>query len=119
MCKLVADDELHRLTVVLGKLSPTWAWVRANFTLPSVLTILGILGGAAMYVINLRTRVTVLEETVTIVRQVAPDSTALAVLRQRVVDHDRRIETLEGAWTAAVKEAHTPLPQPAPRRKGR
>jgi hypothetical protein len=118
----VADnDEQHRLTVVLKKLSPGWAWLRANFTLPSVITIAGILGGAAMYIINLRTRVTVLEQTVTIVQKVAPDVTALAVLRQRVDDHDRRIETLEGAWTEAVKEAHTPLPQPAPasRRKGR
>lgn len=116
----MVDDEQHRLTVVLKNLSPGWAWLRANFTLPSVLTILGILGGAAMYVINLRTRVTVLEETVTIVQKVAPESTALAVLQQRVVDHDRRLGQLESAWTHAATEATKPdLPPPAPRHKGR
>jgi hypothetical protein len=107
-------------TVVLKRIWPLGHWLRTNFTLPAMITIVTILGGAAMYIINLRTRVTVLEQTVTIVQKVAPDETALAVIRQRVDDHDRRLADIEGAWKHAATEASKqPPPAPPARRKGR
>lgn len=113
------DDDQHRLTVVLKKLSPTWAWVRANFTLPAVLTILGILGAAAAYIITLRTRVTVLESEVTHIVTIAPDQAKLAALAQRVDDHEGRIKRLEAGYDRAQNEVEKPNPASPVRRKGR
>jgi hypothetical protein len=117
-CKLVADeDDQHRLTIVLRKLSPTWAWVRANFTLPAVLTILGILGAAAAYIITLRTRVTVLETEVTHIVTIAPDQAKLAGLEQRVDDHEGRIKRMEGYFDRAQTELDKAKPDPVPPRR--
>ncbi len=121
-CRRVASEataEPESRTVVLKRVWPFGAWLRANFTLPAIVTILTILGSAALYIISLRTRVTVLETEVTHIVTVAPSDTALAVLRQRVDDHDRRLGDIEGAWKQAATEAIKKPEPPPPRRKGR
>lgn len=99
-----ADDE-HVVTTTLERLSPGWAWVRANFSLASVLAIAGIVATAGGYVISLKTRVVVLEHEVTQIVEVTPNDAAVAALHQEVADHEQRLERLETDWDDARQVA--------------
>jgi hypothetical protein len=112
-----AVDESLTLTATLEQLSPFWAWVRANFSLPAVLTIAGVIASAGSYIISLKTRVVVLEHEVVHITRIVPDSAALAGLRQEVADHEERIGRLEKNWDDARELAGMP-PRPL-KRKGR
>jgi hypothetical protein len=101
-------------TIQLRRLAPWAAWLKHNFSLPSVLTIAGVLGSALLYIVNLRTRVVVLEHEVTHIVQVAPDQVALAAAKERLADHEQRIGRLERDWDDARELAGT-----APRPRGR
>lgn len=107
------SDEDHRLTQVLQQLSPAWAWVRANFSAPAVLTLAGVIAAAGSYIVSLKTRVIVLETEVTHIVKVVPDETQVAILRARVDDHEQRITRLEGDWDHA--QQYAALPPKAPR----
>jgi hypothetical protein len=99
-------------TTQLRRLAPWAAWLRANFSLPSVLTIAGVIGSALLYIVNLRTRVVVLEHEVTHIVQVAPDEAILAAAKERLADHEQRIGRLEHDWDDARELAGT---EPRPR----
>lgn len=97
-----ADDSP---TMVLKRAAPAWYWVRKNFSLASVLTILGILGTGGAYVISLKTRVVVIEREVRDIKEVVPASAAVATLAAQVEDHKGRIERLEKNWDDARETA--------------
>ena len=97
------------LTQALKIGSPPLYWLRKNFSLASLLTIAGVLASAGGYIISLRTRVILLEHEVVTIREVVPDSKALAVLTQRVDEHDRRLAELEDNWNTAVQNSQKPI----------
>lgn len=103
-------DDKHAITNTLRRLSPGWAWVRDNFSLPALLTIAGVLAGAGGYVISLKTRVVVLEHEVTQIVEITPSDTAVAALHQEVDDHEHRLERLEADWDDARQVAGQPPP---------
>lgn len=97
------------VTQILRRAAPGWAWARKNFSLPALLTMATMLAGFGGYLISLQTEVTALKQQVVIIREIAPDSKALAVLTQRVNDHDRRLADIEGTLTVAVENSQTPI----------
>lgn len=115
MAERQPDDAHQTLTAVLEQISPFWSWVRANFTMPAVLAIAGILISASSYIVSLKTRVVVLEHEVVHITKIVPDTTALAAMGQRVTDHEERITRLESDWDNAQQFAALP-PRPRWRR---
>lgn len=111
----MAKDFDPNTTQLLKVASPPWAWVRKNFTLPSVLTIAGLLATGGGYIISLKTRVVVLEHEVVHITEIVPDSKVLVALKTRVDDHDRRLEDLEDVVNTAKRNSQEPI---VPRRKG-
>ena len=82
----------------LKKTKPAWYWLQQNFSLPAVLTIVGILAASAAWIFSLKTRVVVLEhdfKTVEHVITIMPDKAALATLQTQAGDHEKRITRLE------------------------
>lgn len=84
-------------TGVLKRTAPVWYWLREQFSLTSVLAIAGIVVTAGGIIINLNTRVVVLERVI----KVVPDSSQLVELRTKVEGHEERIHRLEDDWDYA------------------
>lgn len=102
-------------TQLLKVISPGWAWARKNFSLPSLLTIAGLIATGGGYIVSLKTRVVVLEHEVVHITEIVPDSKVLVELKTRVTDHDRRLEDLEDTVNTARQNSQLPI---VPRRKG-
>jgi hypothetical protein len=102
------DDASHTFSMVLAERWPIGAWLRRNFSLPAVLTIAGLLAAGGGYIINLKTRVIVLETKVV---PVLTNTGNMNVLQTRVDDHEQRITRLEGNWDYARDAAALP-PRP-------
>lgn len=99
------DTGMLPVATVFG---PTWRfalWVRRQFTLTSVATLIGTIGAIGGWALSLQTRVVVLE---TKVIPFVQDQGQLAVMNQRLDDHERRIGVLEDDYNHAQEEAGTP-----------
>lgn len=108
------NDPLERTDILkaeFGKSWRVWAWVRRQFSPISIATIAGLVGVAGGWVINLKTRVVVLE---TRVLPVIMDESAVKVLQGEVENHEGRINTLELNYRAAAEASRLP---PTPRHK--
>lgn len=95
----------HRVQEVFG---PTWRWwvtLKRQFTVTSCLTIAGIGMGLGGWALSLQTRVVVLE---TKVIPFVSDQGHLAVIDQRLADHDRRLMAIESDFDHAREEAGKP-----------
>lgn len=92
-------------TALLKRTAPAWYWLRENFSLAAVLTIVGILGAAGGYIVTLRTRVVVLETEVIHITKIVPDSGVLATLKTKIDDHEERLSRLEDDWDYAGRKA--------------
>ena len=79
-------------------------WLQKSFSLPAVLTILGVLGASGAYIISLQSRVTVLEKVVYVI----PNKAELAQMQARIDGHEQRLTRLEGNWDEAVAHAGEP-----------
>lgn len=93
-------DEQDSATTIIGlqafkRTKPAWYWVQRNFSLASVLTILGMCAAFGGYIVSLKTRVVVLETEVVHITKIVPDSGQLATLREKLDDHEKRITRLE------------------------
>lgn len=111
----MAEEADNTATAVLKRASPFWYWVRANFSLPALFTLLGVVGAAGSYIASLKTRVVVLEHEVVHITQIVPDSATIVALKTRVDDHEGRIKRIEDDWDYART---VPAPQLLQRRKG-
>jgi hypothetical protein len=69
--------------------------VQRNFSLASVLTILGMCAAFGSYIASLKTRVVVLETEVVHITKIVPDSSMLGALRDKADEHEKRITRLE------------------------
>lgn len=112
--------EPETATNVLRRLSPFWAWMRENFKLPAVLTILTLFVAGGGWIINLKTRVVVLE---TIEIPAKEDHGHLAAIDARLDGQDRDIAgvkddiaELKDDWRTAYQQAGS---APVPRKRGR
>lgn len=94
----------HATTDILKRTAPIWFWLRENFKPPALFAILAMLGGLGGWVINLKTRVVVLE---TKVIPYAEDHGRMDALEQRV-------QRLEDEWDTAAQIAPT---APTPHRR--
>jgi hypothetical protein len=103
-------------TVVLKRAAPAWYWLRKNFSLASVLTIAGIVGGAGGYIIHLQTRVVIVERDVRTIKEIVPSSAAIATLTSQVQEQGERIARLEKNWDDAAQSAGS-APYPTHRGK--
>lgn len=102
------NEDPHTTTVTLRRIAPVWAWLRENFKLPAVLTILLIIGGWVVDRFTLSARVTVLEEHWHIIERVVPDQAEHAALKERVDGIDERLGRVEKNWDDASKAADLP-----------
>lgn len=108
--------EEHTATIVLRRVAPAWAWLRANFKLPAVVTISLLIAGWVADRFSLSARVTVLEEHYHTIERVVTDSTSVAALNQRVNDFDARLTRVETNWDDARNAAALPPTVQPPRR---
>jgi hypothetical protein len=95
----------HRVREVFGSSWVAWVWLKRQFSLTSLFTVLGLLLGLGGWAISLQTRVVVLETKVV---PFVGDQGHLAVIDQRLTDHDRRLEELESDFEHARTEADKP-----------
>lgn len=91
-------------TIVLGRIAPAWGWARKSFSLPSLLTILGIAGAAIGDHVSLTIRVAKLEGEIA----GTPTAAAVAALKVQQDSQDERITRLENNWDDAAKTAGMP-----------
>jgi hypothetical protein len=92
-------------TVVLRRAAPAWYWLRKNFSLASLLTIVSIICGATAYIWVLQTRVILVEHEVTTIEKIVPSNTVVSALTSTVTDHEQRIARLEKNWDDAAQSA--------------
>lgn len=102
--------------------SPHWAWLRDNFTLPSVLSMGAVISGAAWYCISLSNHV---DQQSRDMRQLTSDvgevkhlveGTArdIAEVRRGQTDQDQRLTRIENNWDDAAHVVAT-----APRKRAK
>lgn len=107
------DDITHTFSQVLKVRWPVGYWLRQQFSLTSIIAILSILAAGGGWIINLKTRVVVLETRVV---PVLANVREIDVLKVRVDDLEQRITRIEQDWDYARNAAGLP---PTPRRAGR
>lgn len=101
--------------------APHWAWLRENFTLPSLLALGSVISGAAWYCISLSMQmqeiqyreqrdVSQITQAVGDVKSIVsslPES--IAEIRRGQVDQGDRLTRLEGDYDVAYREAAKPI----------
>lgn len=115
----LVDDLTEKFRIA----SPHWAWVRENFTMPSLLAMGSVVSGAAWYCISLSMQmqeiqykeqrdVSQITQAVGDVKQIVqslPES--IAEIRRGQVDQGDRLTRLEGDYDVAYREAAKPIPR--------
>jgi hypothetical protein len=97
--------------------SPHWAWLRENFTLPSVLAMASVISGAAYYCISLSNEVQAESREIGQVSKdisdvkgiVQPLSGSLADIARGQRDQGERLSRLEEDYDVAYREAGKPI----------
>jgi hypothetical protein len=114
------------VTRILRVKARGWYWLRENFSLPAVLTILGAVGTLGSWCIHLNTKVAVQEGEIHFIRIIMPDKSALAAVQATLSahstalsEHETRITQLEADYDTARTVAGTaPVPH-APAKRTR
>jgi hypothetical protein len=104
--------ESQVLRIHFGAYWRAWRWLRNQFTPTSLAAVGTILAAAGGYVVHLRQEVAVVRERVVVLEtRVVPvltSSTEVAVLNQRVDDHEARLGRIESDWIDARDAAGRP-----------
>ena len=107
----------YTATQALRRVSPFWAWVRGNVTMPVLVSA----GGVVLTVVAASIRVTIqidllahqVAELATVVKNQQGKDTELAVLQQHVIDIDERVREHQARWDRVDENIERP---PRPRR---
>ncbi len=92
--------------------APAWWWLRDNFKLPSVLTLLGLVAGSGGFLWHQHTAIVKLEERPDLGPQINGLAARLDADEKSWADHNGRIQSLE-RWQDRV----TNLAESPPRRR--
>jgi hypothetical protein len=112
---------------VLKRAAPAWWWLRRSFTLPSVLTLAGILAGGASWIWSQHTAIRDLRQRVAGIEDQTPQLDKLsasiqaierdqAATEARLVDFNRRVAAQEAEWQAVHQAADIRVPRRRPPR---
>jgi len=103
-------------TVVLKRLSPGWAWVRENFKLPALLTILGCAGAAGIWIWSQHTDLQDLKKhdpapaLEKIDAKLSEVLETQAAMKQQLSDFGGRIAAQEAEWRSVHQAAAIRVP---------
>lgn len=115
-----ASDATVQGLRALRHTKPAWYWLQQNFSLPAVLTIVGISLAFGGWIVSLKTRVVVLEHdfhTVEHVITIMPDKASMARLDTRATELERRVGKLEDDWGFAAQHSADPPGSKKPPKK--
>jgi hypothetical protein len=101
----MAKENDDTATTILKRTTPVWWWLRKNFSMPAIVTLLGVAASSAAYIVSLKTRVVVLEHEVTHIVEIVPNTAEIATLKSEVEEHGERLNRLESNYDYAASHA--------------
>lgn len=104
------------VTSLLKRVDPAWWWLRENFKIPSVLTIVGIIGAAGGWLLHEHLVLVKLSERPDLAPAMAGLATRLDADEKAWADHNGRIEGLERWQDRVTNVAESPPRRRTPKR---